>query len=55
MVSLEIEMQSGVKGLLPHKAVILCLIEDFATGKSSNEHEFFVAVISLKKISEERI
>ena len=30
-------------------------MEDFATRKSSNEHEFFVAVTSLNKIGEERI
>ena len=39
----------------PHVAIILRLMEDFATRKSSNEHEFFVAVTSLNKIGEERI
>jgi len=39
----------------PHKTVIFRLIEDFATRKSSNEHEFFIAVTSLKTIGEESI
>ena len=52
---LEVKMQSGMKDLLPHKAIILRLMEDFTTRKSSNEHRFFVAVTSLKKIGEGRI
>jgi len=43
---------TGMKILLPHKAVILRLMGDFATRKSSNEHEFSVVVTSLKKIGE---
>jgi len=39
----------------PHKVVILRLMEDFATRKSSNEHGFFVVVTSLIKIGEGRI
>jgi len=30
-------------------------MEDFATRKSSNEHEFFAAITSLNKIREGRI
>jgi len=41
------------KGL--HKAVILHLMGSSATRKSSNEHDFFVAITSLNKIGEERI
>jgi len=55
MVFLEVEMQFGVKGLLPYKVVILHLMEDFIIKKSSNEHGFFVAVTSLNKIGEGRI
>ena len=44
-----------VKVFLPHKVVILRLMEDFATGKSSNEHGFFGAVTSLNMICEEKI
>ena len=55
MVFFKVEMQSGVKGLLPYKAVILRLMEDFATRKSSNEHGFFAVVTSLNKICEWRI
>ena len=39
----------------PHKTVILRLMEDFITKKSSNEHGFFAAVTSLNKIGEGRI
>ena len=38
-----------------HKTLIIRLMEDFATRKSSNEHEFFVTVTYLNKIGEERI
>ena len=39
----------------PHEAIILRLMEDFATRKSSNEHKFFAAITSLNKIGEGRI
>jgi len=39
----------------PHEAIILRLMEDFATRKSSNEHGFFIVVTSLNKINEGRI
>ena len=39
----------------PHEAVILHLMEDFVTRKSSNEHDFFIVVTSLNMIGEERI
>ena len=46
---------TGMKVFLPCKAIILRLMEDFATRKSSNEHEFSVTVTSLNKIGEGRI
>jgi len=64
MALLEVEMQRvalipsnqlDTKGLPLHKAVILCLMDNFATRKSSNEHGFFVTVTSLKKIGEGKI
>ena len=64
MVFPEVEMQWDIlipsdqldtKGLSLHKAVVLRLMEDFATKKSSNKHGFFVAVTFLIKIGEERI
>ena len=55
IVFLEVEMQSGVKGLLPHKVIILYLMDEFATRKSSNEHGFFINFTSLNKIGEGRI
>ena len=39
----------------PHKVIILRLMENFATRKSSNEHGFFAVVTSLNKICEWRI
>ena len=50
MVFLEVKIQSGVKDLLPHKAVILRLMKDLASRKLSNEHGFFVTVDPLNKI-----
>jgi len=38
-----------------HEVVILHLMEDFATRKSSNEYGFFAAVTYLNKIGKERI
>jgi len=64
MAILEVEMQRVIlippdqldtKGLPPHTAVILHLMDYFATTKSSNEHEFFITVTSLNKIGEGRI
>ena len=46
---------TGKKAILPHNAITLRLMEDFATRKSSNEHGFFVTITSLNKIGEEMI
>ena len=62
MVFLEAEMghsestrPTGHERFPPYKVVILRLMEDFVTRKSSNEHGFFVGVNSLNKIGERRI
>ena len=64
MAFLEVEMQLDIlippdqldtKGLFLHKVIIFRLMKDVAPRKSSNEHEFFVAVTSLIKINEGRI
>jgi len=47
--------QLDMKGLPLHKPVVLHLMEDVATRKSSNEHGFFIVVTSLNKIGEGRI
>ena len=47
--------QLDTKGLSLHKVVVLHLMEDVATRKSSNEYEFFVVVTFLNKIGEGRI
>ena len=41
--------------LLPHKVIILRLMKNFATRKSSNEYGFSIVVTSLNKIGKERI
>jgi len=46
---------TGHERPLRHKAVIFCLMGDFATRKSSNMHGFSVAIISLNKIGKGRI
>jgi len=46
---------TGVKALLPHNIVIIRLMKDLTTRKSSNEHRFFIAVTSSNKIGEGRI
>jgi len=46
---------AGHERPLPHKAVILHLMEDFAARKSSNDYGFFAAVTSLNKTDEKRI
>jgi len=64
MELLEVEMQwvtlippdqLDMKGLPPHEAVILRLMEDFATRKASNRHRLFVDVTSLSNIGEGKI
>jgi len=64
MVFLEVKMQGCKEAFLfhpikwcedLHKTVILCLMGSSVTRKSSDEHEFFIAVTSLKKIGERRI
>ena len=47
--------QLKAKGLPLHEAIVLRLMQDFATRKSSNENGFFVVVTSLNKIGERRI
>ena len=46
---------TGHEGPPPHEAIILRLMEDFASKKLSNEYGFFAAVASLNKIGERRI
>jgi len=61
MMFLDIEIQGSI--LIPstnwcedlQKAIILRLMGSSITRKSSNEHEFFVAITSLNKIGEGRI
>ncbi|XP_020258113.1 DNA-directed RNA polymerase V subunit 7 [Asparagus officinalis] len=64
MVFLEIDMAGNIlippdqldtKGLLLHKAIILRLLQDIASKKSTKEHGCYVAVTSLNKIGEGKI
>ncbi|KAL0907407.1 hypothetical protein M5K25_021818 [Dendrobium thyrsiflorum] len=64
MVFLEVEMNENLvipldqlhsKGLLPHKVIILHLLEKIVGRKASKEHGYYIAITTLNSIGEDQV